>query len=35
VWTAERYYTKSMIAPLLSHAIWTPTVILLLPVTNT
>jgi membrane protease YdiL (CAAX protease family) len=35
VWTAERYYTRSMIAPLLSHAIWTPTVILLLPVTQT
>jgi len=35
VWTAERFYTKSLIAPLISHAIWTPTVILLLPVTST
>jgi membrane protease YdiL (CAAX protease family) len=35
VWTLERYYTKSLIAPLLSHAIWSPTVILLVPVTST
>jgi len=33
LWTVQRYYTGSLLAPLISHAIWTPTVILLLPVT--
>ena len=32
VWTLERMLTGSLIAPLLSHMIWTPTVILLRPV---
>lgn len=32
IWTAQRYYTGSLLAPLLSHLIWTPTVILLVPV---
>lgn len=33
VWTVERYYTRSLVAPLISHLIWTPTTILLVPVT--
>ena len=33
VWTAQRLYTGSVLAPLISHLIWTPTVILLVPVT--
>lgn len=33
VWTLQRHYTDSLVAPLLSHMIWTPTVILLVPVT--
>ena len=32
LWTLERHYTKSLLAPLISHLIWTPTVILLIPV---
>jgi membrane protease YdiL (CAAX protease family) len=32
VWTLERMLTGSVVAPLLSHLIWTPTVILLRPV---
>ena len=33
IWTAERRVTGSLLAPLISHLIWTPTVILLWPVT--
>lgn len=33
IWTVERYYTRSLVAPLISHLIWTPTTILLVPVT--
>jgi uncharacterized protein len=33
LWTIQRHYTGSLLAPLISHAIWTPTVILLVPVT--
>jgi len=33
IWTVERYYTRSLVAPLISHLIWTPTTILLFPVT--
>ena len=33
VWTAQRRATDSLLAPLLAHLIWTPTVILLVPVT--
>jgi len=33
IWTLLRHYTGSLVAPLLSHMIWTPTVILLVPVT--
>lgn len=33
VWTLERKWTDSLLAPLISHLIWTPTVILLHPVT--
>lgn len=32
VWTVQRRYSNSLVAPLISHAIWTPTVILLVPV---
>ena len=32
VWTLERMFTGSVVAPWLSHLIWTPTVILLRPV---
>lgn len=32
-WTLQRYYTGSLLSPLISHLIWTPTVILLYPVT--
>lgn len=32
LWTLERMLTGSVVAPLLSHLIWTPTVILLRPV---
>lgn len=34
IWTAERVYTSSSVAPLVSHAIWTVTVIHLLPVVH-
>lgn len=33
IWTTERVLTRSLLAPLLSHAIWTETVIHLYPVT--
>jgi membrane protease YdiL (CAAX protease family) len=33
VWTIQRHYTSSLISPLIAHMIWTPTVILLMPVT--
>ena len=33
VWTAMRHYSRSLIPSLIAHAIWTPTVILLVPVT--
>jgi membrane protease YdiL (CAAX protease family) len=33
IWTVQRIYTGSLLSPLLSHLIWTPTVILLHPVT--
>jgi uncharacterized protein len=33
VWTAMRYYSGSLVPSLIAHAIWTPTVILLIPVT--
>ncbi len=32
-WTLQRWYTGSLLSPLISHLIWTPTVILLYPVT--
>jgi len=32
IWTAQRAYHDSLVAPLIAHAIWTPTVIVLLPV---
>jgi membrane protease YdiL (CAAX protease family) len=34
LWTLERIWTGSLIAPLLSHMIWTPVVILLYPVVH-
>lgn len=34
IWTAERVYTSSSVAPLVSHSIWTLTVIHLLPVVH-
>jgi membrane protease YdiL (CAAX protease family) len=34
IWTAERLITRSMVAPLISHAIWTITVIHVYPVTS-
>jgi membrane protease YdiL (CAAX protease family) len=33
IWSVERKLTNSLLAPLISHLIWTPTVILLYPVT--
>ncbi len=33
IWTLERKWTDSLLTPLVSHLIWTPTVILLHPVT--
>jgi len=32
IWTLERKFTDSLLAPLISHLIWTPTLILLHPV---
>jgi hypothetical protein len=32
IWTLERHFTRSLVAPILSHLIWTPTVIVLWPV---
>lgn len=33
IWALERRWTRSLVAPLISHLIWTPTVIVLYPVT--
>jgi membrane protease YdiL (CAAX protease family) len=33
VWTVQRIYTGTILSPLIAHLIWTPTVILLYPVT--
>lgn len=33
IWTVQRVYTRSLLSPLISHLIWSPTVILLYPVT--
>ncbi|HKU40234.1 MAG TPA: CPBP family intramembrane glutamic endopeptidase [Polyangiales bacterium] len=33
IWTVQRLYTNSLLSPLISHLIWSPTVILLYPVT--
>lgn len=33
IWTVQRLYTGSLLSPLISHLIWSPTVILLYPVT--
>jgi membrane protease YdiL (CAAX protease family) len=33
VWSVQRAYTDSLLSPLIAHLIWTPTVILLYPVT--
>jgi membrane protease YdiL (CAAX protease family) len=33
IWLAERAWTGSVVAPLLSHAIWTPVIIHLVPLT--
>ena len=33
IWTVQRAWTGSLLSPLISHLIWTPTVILLYPVT--
>ncbi len=32
LWTLQRHLTGSLLSPLLSHAIWTPTIIVLVPV---
>jgi membrane protease YdiL (CAAX protease family) len=32
-WTLQRYYTGSLLSPLISHLIWSQTVLLLYPVT--
>ena len=32
LWTLQRHLTRSVLSPLIAHLIWTPTVILLLPV---
>lgn len=32
LWTLQRHITRSVLSPLIAHLIWTPTVILLLPV---
>jgi membrane protease YdiL (CAAX protease family) len=34
IWTLQRHFTRSLLAPLLAHLIWTPVVILLHPVTS-
>lgn len=34
LWTLQRHFTRSLLAPLLAHLIWTPTVILFYPVTS-
>lgn len=33
IWTLQRLYTGSLLSPLIAHLIWSPTVILLYPVT--
>lgn len=33
IWTTQRHLTGSLLSPLIAHLIWTPTVILLYPVT--
>jgi membrane protease YdiL (CAAX protease family) len=33
LWTVQRWYTGSLLSPLIAHLIWTPVVILLYPVT--
>ena len=33
IWSVQRIYTRSLLSTLISHLIWTPTVILLYPVT--
>jgi membrane protease YdiL (CAAX protease family) len=33
IWTVQRHLTGSLLSPLIAHLIWTPTVILLYPVT--
>lgn len=33
IWTVQRHLTGSLLSPLIAHMIWTPTVILLYPVT--
>jgi membrane protease YdiL (CAAX protease family) len=32
LWTLQRHLTRSLLSPLIAHLVWTPTVILLLPV---
>lgn len=34
LWTVQRHLTRSVLSPLIAHLIWTPTVILLYPVTS-
>jgi membrane protease YdiL (CAAX protease family) len=34
IWTIQRRWTDSLLSPLIAHLIWTPTVILLHPVTS-
>jgi membrane protease YdiL (CAAX protease family) len=34
IWTLQRHFTRSLLAPLIAHLIWTPIVILLHPVTS-
>jgi uncharacterized protein len=34
LWTLQRHWTGSLLSPLIAHLIWTPTVILLHPVTS-
>jgi uncharacterized protein len=33
IWSVQRVYTRSLLSPLIAHLIWSPTVILLVPVT--
>lgn len=34
LWTLQRFFTRSLLSPLVAHLIWTPTVILFYPVTS-